>query len=102
MIDGNKALEFATPAAVIIAAILQRWDASKAAAQSKIVKDKVEEVHGLTNSRMSALMEEVKNLKDKLSHNQISNIDDRLSRIEASSQAAANAATKAATIIGAK
>lgn len=116
MVDASTAMQFATPIAVIIGAILNHLNARKAdiqavkaaterqdaASKQQVISAKVDEVHTLTNSRLSELMTEVADLKEKLAHNQISSMDDRLSRIEASSTAAANAANKAANIIGSK
>jgi len=95
MMDATTAVQFATPIAVIIAAIYQQFTANQ-------IKEKVDEVHVLTNDRMSKMMAEVSDLKEKLAQNQISSMDDRLKRIEDSSNASATAATKAVTILGSK
>ena len=102
MIDSNTAIQFATPVAVIVAAIYQQMIANKVLTKQKEVGEKVEQVHTLTNSRMSDMLKEVADLKEQLAHNQISSLNDRLERIEAGTAAAANAAIKAVTIIGAK
>ncbi len=102
MIDSTTAIQFSTPVAVIIAAIYQQMIANKVLTKQKEVGERVDEVHVLTNDRMTKMITEIADLKEQLAHNQISSMDERLSRIEATSQAAAFAANKAATIVGAK
>jgi hypothetical protein len=102
MISTDKATEFGTALAVIISSFLQQWNSWRATAKRKEIKEKIDEVHVLTNDRMSKMMTEVEDLKQRLAHNEISGMDERLKRIEASSIAAEAAATKTATIIGSK
>jgi hypothetical protein len=100
MLDPTLVLQFATPFAVIVAAVYQQMISNKVLAKQQKVETKVDEVHTLTNDRMSKMMVEVADLKAQLAKNQISSMDDRLKRIEESASLAAIAATKTVTIMG--
>lgn len=102
MVDSTTVLQFATPIAVIIAAVYQQIISKRVLAKQTNVEGKVDQVHVLTNDRMSAMMAEVSDLKAQLARNQISGMDERLQRIEASASAAAVSAAKTATIVSTK